>query len=330
MKASSPLPGKLAAAKDREGIPMLRWFIFLPLCLFLQDWRWSGDQDLRTGEVSQVVINNEPLAGPALMRQELLASLASSNLQTFPGNLPWVAVRQVSLRREQMIEEILHDQPKGALKFLQMSLERYDHEVQGYSCILTKRERVKGKLKEKPEVTQCYFKEKPFSVYMNWIANPGDAQRILYVEGEYNNKMMTRPSGLKGLIGVLAFDPDAPLAKNAGRYLVTEFGIKIGTKRTLNGMKLANDRGALFVSYEGIYRVPECGDRLCHKLVRKPCTPLEDEGIYDMTFYFDMETWLQVGSILKGPNEELIAEYFFRDVRINPKFKDKQFKKESL
>jgi hypothetical protein len=274
---------------------MLRWLIFLPFCLFLQDLRWKGEQEELTGPIEQVQINPDS--------------------------------------RGQQIEEILRDQPNGAIRFLQLSLERYEREVQGYSCILVKKERVEGKLLPM-EKTECYFKEKPFSVYMNWLAGVGEAQRVLYVQGENKDKMLARPAGfIYGLAGVLAFNPDTPKARKAGRYLVTQFGIKLGSERTLKAMLAAQARKALFVRYEGVFKVPELGDRLCYKLVRTPYTPPEDNGeVYELTLYFDVETWLQVGSILKGPppGNQLIAEYFFRDVRINPKFKADQFKKSAL
>ena len=267
---------------------MLRWLIFLPLCLFLQDLRWTGEQDF-------------PTEGPT-----------QENRSQEPG--------------EQIIEEILRTDPP---KFLQMSLDRYEREVQGYSCILVKKERVEGKVKP-TEKTECHFKEEPFSVYMNWLKGVGEAQRVLYVKGENKDKMLARPAGLLGLAGVLPFDTDSPKAKKAGRYLITQFGIKLGTERTRKAMLSAQTRNALFWDYKGIFLVPEVGNRRCYKLVRTPYEPLEDEGVYELTIYLDVETWLQVGSILKGPNDQFIAEYFFRDVRINPAFKENQFKKSAL
>ena len=308
---------------------MLRWLIFLLLCLLLQDLHWKVEEELPSEGAVQEVRNTEPLVGPALMRQDLLAGLASTPCQVFPGNLPWAALRKVALHREQIIEEILRDEPGGAIKFLQMSLERYNREVQGYSCILVKKERVEGTVRPL-EKTECYFREKPFSVFINFLAGAGEAQRVLYVQGENNGKMLARATGLPGVLGALPFDVNSPKARKAGRYIVTEFGIKLGSERTLKAMLSAQGRKALHVRYDGIFRVPEVGDRLCYKIVRTPYEPLEDEGVYELTLYFDVETWLQVGSILKGPNDYFIAEYFFRDVRINPKFKDNQFKKSAL
>ena len=49
-----------------------------------------------------------------------------------------------------------------------------------------------------------------------------------------------------------------------------------------------------------------------------------------LTVYIDLENWLQIGSILRDSEGKLIADYFFRDVHINPKFKDNQFTRSAL
>jgi outer membrane lipoprotein-sorting protein len=46
--------------------------------------------------------------------------------------------------------------------------------------------------------------------------------------------------------------------------------------------------------------------------------------------YVDKETWLQVGSVLKGEEGQLIGEYFFRDVKLNPRFKPGTFTRDAL
>jgi hypothetical protein len=223
-------------------------------------------------------------------------------------------------------EEMLKTRPTD---FLQMCLDRYYKEVQGYSCTLEKKERVAGKLRPR-EIVEAYFREKPFSVFMEWKKGAGKAKRVLYVEGENDGKMVARPAGLLGVTGTWAKAVDDPDAKASGRYLITQFGIKLGTKRTLDAMLSAKGRNSLHVRYEGIFKVPATGDRPCYKLVRTPYDPPEEQGLNELTVYIDTENWLQVGSILKDTDGNLIAEYFFRDIKIDPTFKPDQFKKSSL
>ena len=101
-------------------------------------------------------------------------------------------------------------------------------------------------------------------------------------------------------------------------------------QRVVYHWKKARDARALHVEYEGVHRVPELGDRTCYKLHRTRFAQPEDDGVTDLTLYIDTETLLQVGSVLKGPDGELVAQYFFRDIRLNPTFDPNQFTRAAL
>ena len=80
----------------------------------------------------------------------------------------------------------------------------------------------------------------------------------------------------------------------------------------------------------GLERLPEAGDRLCYKFLRAPFEPPEEDGLNELTVYIDTDTWLQVGSILRDTKNQTLAEYFFRDIKLNPQFKENQFKRSAL
>ena len=61
-----------------------------------------------------------------------------------------------------------------------------------------------------------------------------------------------------------------------------------------------------------------------------PVPPPEDEGITELTLFLDQETLLQTGSILRDAKGELIAEYWFSDLVLNPEFTVKQFRREGV
>ena len=52
---------------------------------------------------------------------------------------------------------------------------------------------MQGRL-QKPEKIRVAFREKPLSVFMDWLEGAGLASKTLYVEGENNGKVMARPS----------------------------------------------------------------------------------------------------------------------------------------
>ena len=97
-------------------------------------------------------------------------------------------------------------------------------------------------------------------------------------------------------------------------------------------MRKAEKRGKLFVEYKGIFKVPELNNRECYKFVRKPYDPLEEPEkiLNELILYIDTEYWLQTGSILRDAKGGIIAEYYFRDLRLNPTFPNDQFTDKKL
>jgi hypothetical protein len=274
---------------------MLRWYLLLlPLCLLLQD--------------------RPPCDGTA-------ADLG-----------PAVPIKETDQPTDVKNQDLLTLIKYQPVRFLEMCLERYKQEVKGYSARLIKRERIDGKL-EPLEKIEVYFREQPFSVFMNWLEGGNGLlkpQKVLYVKGENHGKLLARGRGAAAYLGIFSKDVDSADAKKTGRYTLDQFGIYLGTERIVHTMRKAKERGELHVTYEDLYRVPELGDRVCYKLVRTPYDRPEEDDLNELTIYIDRETWLQTGSVLKDAKGNLIAEYFFRDVKINPEFKKNQFTRAGL
>jgi hypothetical protein len=201
--------------------------------------------------------------------------------------------------------------------FLERCITRYEKEVTGYHVLLVKEERIAGKVLPEEQV-ECWFRERPFSVRMDWRRGVRLAARTLYVRGENAGNLLVRPAGLLGLAGVVERDPNGDDAKASSRYPATEFGIQIGTVRTLGYWKKARDAGTLWVRYDGLVAVPGLAGQTCWKVSRRYATP-EDDGITQAVFYFDPATWLQVGSELKDAEGGLVGRYYWRGLRLNPK-----------
>jgi hypothetical protein len=293
---------------------MVRALLLLPICLFFAPDYPQAPPEPVGGEAKPVSGSWQPLLG-------LLAVTPPAH---FPADVPWPALAQSG--RAASLRKLPFGDP---LVFLEKCMERYDREVQGYECIMMKQDRV-GKRLNSPEIIRAYFKERPFSVFMRWLQGGHGALCVLYVQGKYNNKMLVLPSILPGLIKVKEYDPEGKEARESGRYPITEFGIKIGTERTLKAWREARAQHALHVDFLGVYYVPKAGDRECYKLHRSRYAQPEEDGIMDYILYVDCETWLQVGSELRDAQGQLIGEYYFRDIRINPPFAPNQFDRSAL
>src|SRR5205814_910774 len=113
-------------------------------------------------------------------------------------------------------------------------------------------------------------KEEPFSVYFHWLEGAGLAKKVLFIKGENNNKLLALLSGPFSLLPLQERAVDGPDAKKTGRYTIDQFGIYLGTKRTVASMKKAQEHGGLYLDYKGVINVPQLGDRPCYTFVRKP------------------------------------------------------------
>jgi hypothetical protein len=298
---------------------------------------WSRT-DLPEQDPSPIVekqISPEPSAPPPvtekeLVGRELIATAAFAPGQGFPAAFPWHPLLDIGARGGCTLENMLQTRP---LAFLRLCVERFDREVQGYRCVFVKKERIEGKLyppgKDDYEIIKVACREHPFSVFFDWEKHRKLASRALYVEGQNNGKIVARP--FVTFLPVQERDLNDPDAKKSGRFTMAEFGMGLAVKRTVAAMERARDHGTLHVRYEGKVNVEMLGGRPCYKFIRTPYEPPEDhDRVYELTLYYDCENWLQVGSILRNPEGQLLAEYFFRDVELTNDFDEKQFTRAKL
>jgi hypothetical protein len=244
--------------------------------------------------------------------------------QSFPAVIPWEPYRKIGQQESHALELLAETDP---VEFLQLCLNRYEQDVRGYRCVFAKQEKVNGKLRKKERIF-VHFREKPFSVHMEWLEGNDllGAKRTLYAEGLTDGFLFARTTfGL-----VVPKKLDDPQVTATSRFPITQFGVASGARDTLKSMRAAKENGTLYISYEGIVRVKEVGDRLCYKFIRAPQVPPEAEGVNELILYVDLQTHMQVGSVLLDTEGNLIAEYYFRDMDLNPSFDEKQFTRSSL
>lgn len=213
--------------------------------------------------------------------------------------------------------------------FLENCLRRHQRDVAGYKLLMEKQERINGKLHPN-EVIEVAFREQPHSVFLRWLEGARRAQQALFVEGENNGMIVLRPTGrILGRL-IVQRDPEGEEARESGRYSLKDFGLRKALERVLRTWKAARDDGSLFVEFLGEQKVKAAGNRDCWVLKRSRYRKPESDGVLEVTVFIDKETWLQVGSIVKGKDGELIGAYYFRDIQLNPTFKDSQFKPAAL
>lgn len=232
----------------------------------------------------------------------------------------------ISTASERPFAELCRDDAVAALA---KSLHKYRTGVDGYTCTFIKRERINGKLRDR-EVIRCEFRESPFSVRMEWLEGAGRAKIMLYPAGDRTDQLAVVPSNelARKIVPVATKNLSNDEVRSAARYPVNEFGLSNGTLRLHRVWQAAKEKGQLRTRYDGIKPVDELNGRPSHVLHRDCLSP-EEEGLTEVTVFFDAETLLQSGVILKA-GDDLIGYYYFRDLTLNPKFGDGHFSIERL
>jgi hypothetical protein len=213
---------------------------------------------------------------------------------------------------------------KDPVAFLEDCVKRFDQQdIQGYKLTLHKHERIGGQLQPR-EVIEMFVRMQPRSILMRWLQGARRADRALYVEGENDGKILVRPTGLASwFVRTVALDPDSAAVRGASRFGIREAGLKHTLQRTLEAWRTGESAEVGRIEYLGLETVKAAGDRPCYKLRRT--TPEPENGVTETTVYIDKENRFQVGTVLKGPDGELVGCYFYTDIVLNPEFAADQF-----
>ena len=209
---------------------------------------------------------------------------------------------------------------------LDLCLKRHHREIKGYSGLLKKHERIKGK-EHPPELIDFWFREDPYSVLMKWRQGARNCKASLYAEGQNSNKVAVVTN--TRIPVTWDIDPLGRMAQDAGRYNIREFSIRQATERTLSAWRDAQENKNLFVDFKPNVAVAELDGRKCHILTRT-CKPVEEDGVLTVEIMIDAETWLQTGSTLTDANGGLIGRYFFCNLQSNPTYAAGQFERSQI
>ncbi len=113
-----------------------------------------------------------------------------------------------------------------AIRLAQNSLQLFDQNVQDYSAMLIKQERINGVLGEQ-EAAYVKIRNEPFSVYMFFL-KPNKGQECLYSDLPDGSKgsLNARGAGMLKRLGVMELDPDGRIAMKGQKYPITKLGLR--------------------------------------------------------------------------------------------------------
>jgi len=224
-----------------------------------------------------------------------------------------------TISQEKLIELAKHDH----ITILKLAIKRYEKSIDDYVGTFCKQERLRGKL-GKEQTIAFKFKEKPYSIYMEWKKNSGAADKLLYVKAQNNNKMIVHPTGLLSWLKSVKRDPRGKDARKSSLYTCDQFGFYNSMKRALKDYGLAKKNGDLKIKYIGLTKVH---GRKCIAFER--ILPKKKDYITArLIIKLDIEYLLPVALERYDWDNKLIFRNSFRDLKFNTGLKNEDFKPE--
>ncbi len=192
------------------------------------------------------------------------------------------------------------------------NLEKSYAEIESYTAVFHKQERVEGKLSQE-ETIFLKFK-KPFKVYMKWIKAPFKGREALYVEGWNNNRVKVHEGGLLGLVTV-NLDPQGRQAMQGNRHPITDTGLGNLIKILGNNVRKGLDVGELEFRVSGEEIIYGRKAQKVELLLPKSRT----KGYYchRAVIHVDLETTLPIRVQIFDPDDLLMENYGFEE--LNPR-----------
>ncbi len=226
------------------------------------------------------------------------------------------------------------DQASKLQALYRQAAERYAT-LDSYVARLRRREQVGGK-NQSEEVMLFKFRKQPFSVYFKFLGPVGRGREVVYVKGQYENKIHTltaagdiplTPAGRH-----IALAPDSFLVRSKSRHPITEAGV--GHLIEHFGQVLEYERrsgGTGLVKYLGAYQRPEFGGKLDTVLQVVPAryeSELPRGG--RRYWFFDQTLHLPVLVITQDEKGQEVEYYCYEDFRSPGAFTHEDFDPEFM
>ncbi len=233
-----------------------------------------------------------------------------------------------------------------AIAIAEEALERIRSDIADYKCVMVKRERVQGKLGDQEFMYAKIRNRKvkddkivvPFAVYLYFVKPESvKGRECAYVEGKNDGKMQVKETGLAGkLIPILSLPPDGLLAMRGNLYPITEAGIENLIVKLLEKGRRDRKREECRVEFRENATINGRSCRLM-EVVHPVRRAYFDFNLAQI--YLDSETGLPIryaaftwptgkdSNPNPKPNDrELIEEYTYMKLELNPGFTDDDFK----
>jgi hypothetical protein len=203
-------------------------------------------------------------------------------------------------------------------------------DVQDYSCVMIKRERIGGVIGP-DNIVALKVRNQPFSVHMRWQEPKNlTGQEACYVEGRNEGKFRVKSAGALGLVGFVTLDLTDPRVMATSRHSINEAGLANLLDRLSTGWEAEKKLNASKVQIGQF----EFAKRRCTRVDTSHSNgPGPDYAYYRSVVYFDNELHLPIRienyDYPKQPGEagEILEIYSYVNLRLNVGLADSTFAK---
>lgn len=232
-------------------------------------------------------------------------------------------------------EAVLRDDPLAA-----MIRARAEHrrQVADYECVMVKQELLPSGMSEEQEIA-VKFRREPYSVYMNWLRNPGMATRVIYVRGKWTNPRAKNPDERELAVaqpGVIARifiksvkrPIHGKLARASSRRFIDDFGFERTYDRLIQVCEMGRAKGQLSLEFMGT----TIFDGRPVWVIRRVLPYTGEDGQYpdrtaeiliDQEYHVPVAIYCYADDEMKSVN--VLAKYEYRGIRMQIGLTDKDF-----
>ena len=225
---------------------------------------------------------------------------------------------------------------------LQREIENHTRvcaEINDYTCMIVKRERVRGRLRgfEYLFAKVRHHREHgqrvvPFSVYLKFLGpNKVKGREVLYVEGQNDGKLVVR-TGETQYPFTTTLRPTGELAMRENRHPITEFGFENFGRRLIHLIPAAITPEQVRVEHSENSKVD---GRLCTGIVVTRTKRAQQDRFHRVRIFFDRDLKIPIHyeaydwPKTDGGKPVLLEQYTFRNIVINPGLTDGDFRRDN-
>jgi hypothetical protein len=221
----------------------------------------------------------------------------------------FMAVPQQGVNFESRVIELART---DHITLLKLAMKNYETKIQDFTGTLYKQERINDNLKETEEIS-VKFKEDPFSLVMNWEKNHGAVDKLLYVEGQNENKIVVHPAGWLSWIKSVKRDPRDKQVQQSSRKTPDQFGFRRTLESMLEVYEQAQKNNDLKIAYLG---QTEVYGRPCVSMERT--LPAKPEYPYArLVMDFDVQYLLPISISCYDWQGRLLSRYVYENLKFN-------------